>query len=117
MDDEFNTPRAVAVLHELAHEINRLEDKSSEPARDLAATLHHLGGVLGLLQDSPQAYLQGSVSAGGGLANDAIQDLIEQRNQARKVKKFTEADWIRQLLVQHGIVLEDTPAGTNWRRN
>ena len=117
MDDDFNTPRAVAVLHELAHEINRLEDKSSEQARVLAATLQHLGGVLGLLQDSPQAYLQGSVSAGGGLANDVIQNLIEQRNQARKAKKFTEADRIRQLLVQHGIVLEDTPAGTNWRRN
>jgi cysteinyl-tRNA synthetase len=117
MDDDFNTARAVAVLHELAHEINRIEDKSSQEAKGLAATLKHLGGILGFLQDPPQAYLQGSVPTEDGMNNDDIQKLIEQRNQARKGKEFAEADRIRDLLTENGISLEDTPEGTIWRRN
>jgi cysteinyl-tRNA synthetase len=117
MDDDFNTPKAVAVLHELAHEINRFDDKKTERIRCLAATLRHLGGVLGLLQDSPQAYLQGSVKSEGGITDKEIQTLIEQRNQARKTRDFAEADRIRDQLTENGVILEDTPEGTIWRRN
>ena len=117
MDDDFNTPKAVALLHELAREINRLDDKTTESVQCLAATLRHLGGILGLLQDSPQAYLQGSVQTEGGISNEDIQTLIEQRNEARKTRNFAEADRIRDQLTENGVTLEDTPDGTIWRRN
>ena len=116
MDDDFNTPRAIAVLHDIAHEINRL-DKSSPRARTLAATLKFHGGVFGLLQESPVAYLQsrpGTVD--GALANDEIEDLIRQRNEARTEGNYKEADRIRDLLTDKGISLEDTPQGTIWQR-
>jgi cysteinyl-tRNA synthetase len=117
MDDDFNTPKAVALMHELAREINRLDDKTTERVQCLAATLRHLGGILGLLQDSPQAYLQGSVQTEGGITNDEIQVLIEQRNEARTTRNFAEADRIRDQLSKNSITLEDTPDGTIWRRN
>lgn len=116
MDDDFNTPRAIAVLHELAHEINRL-DKNSAHARSLAATLRHLGEVLGLLQDDPVHYLQSQPGKSGNEPDSAeIEALIEQRNQARKSKDYQEADRIRALLDGMNIQLEDTPDGTIWRR-
>ena len=117
MDDDFNTPRAMAVLHESAHEINRL-DKSSTHTQYLAATVRHLGGILGILQDSPQAYLQsGAGHEEKGMTNEEIQTFIDQRNHARKKKDFKEADRIRGLLAEKGVALEDTPHGTLWRRN
>lgn len=116
MDDDFNTPKAIAVLHELAGEINKL-DKTSERARSLAATLVHIGGILGLLQDSPVHYLQ---SQAGNVDNNSgaeeIESLINARNAARKNRDFEEADRIRALLDEKGIQLEDTPTGTIWRR-
>lgn len=116
MDDDFNTPKAIAVLHELAGEINKL-DKTSERARSLAATLVHFGGILGLLQDSPVHYLQSQAGKSGNQLNsDEIESLIEQRKQARQNKDFKEADRIRALLDEKGIQLEDTSAGTIWRR-
>jgi len=117
MDDDFNTPKAIALMHELVREINRLDDKTTERVQYLAATLRHLGEILGLLQDSPQAYLQGSVQTEGGISNEEIQTLIEQRNEARKTRNFAEADRIRNQLSENGITLEDTPEGTIWRRN
>lgn len=117
MEDDFNTPRAIAVLHEAAHEINRL-DKSSARAKCLAVTVKHLGGMLGILQSSPQAYLQSSARQDGkGITSDEIQVFIDQRNQARKKKNFKEADRIRDLLAEKGVMLEDTAGGTLWRRN
>ena len=117
MDDDFNTPRAMAVLHESAHEINRL-DKSSTHTQCLAATVRHLGGILGILQGSPQAYLQsGAGHEEKGMTNEEIQTFIDQRNHARKKKDFKEADRIRGLLAEKGVALEDTPHGTLWRRN
>ena len=116
MDDDFNTARAIAVFHELAREINRESDKSSARAGQLARTLRHLGGILGMLQSDPTTYLQGDTGT-EGLANDEIDDLIAQRTQARQNKDFAESDRIRDLLLEQGIALEDGPEGTTWRRN
>ncbi len=116
MDDDFNTPRAIAVLHDIAGEINR-HDKKSDKAKSLAATLKALGGVLGLLQDSPVAYLQRGTGGTDGLDSDAIEKLVAERNQARKDRNFQQADRIRDLLKEQGIELEDTPDGTLWRRD
>ncbi len=115
MDDDFNTARAVAILHELAHEINRANGKSNAEIIRLTTTLKYLGGILGLLQSEPAAYLQSRVGE-TGLANDEIESLITQRTEARKNKDFAESDRIRDLLTAQGIVLEDNPEGTSWRR-
>lgn len=118
MDDDFNTPEAIAVLHDLAHALNRLPDKRSEEAQILLATMRHLGGILGLLQDSPENYLKSAVEpAKEGLSAADIDALVEERNQARKDKNFARADEIRGQLAERGILLEDNPQGTTWRRS
>jgi cysteinyl-tRNA synthetase len=109
MDDDFNTPEAVAVLFDLANEVNR--GKTS----DATAQLKALAGVLGLLQRDTQAFLQGE-AAEGGLDDAAINAQIEARIAAKKSKNFAEADCIRKELLEAGIVLEDTAQGTTWRR-
>ncbi|WP_332814643.1 cysteine--tRNA ligase [Ramlibacter sp.] len=104
MDNDFGTPEAVAVLFELAAEVNR-----GKSAR-LAALLRSLGGTLGLLQGDPQAFLR----SGATLDEATIRQRIEQRAAAKKAKDFAEADRIRAELLQQGIVLKDSPAGTTW---
>ena len=108
MDDDFNTPEAVAVLFDLANEVNR--DQTVETAIQLKT----LAGVLGLLQRDPQEFLQGAVSE-GGLDDAAINAQIEARIAAKQAKNFAEADRIRKELLVAGIVLEDSAAGTTWR--
>ncbi len=132
MDDDFNTSEAVAVLFDLVNEVNR--SKSTE----MAGLLKKLGGVLGLLTLDAGPYLQGLrqvtialtsqvvISQQGNLSAKVItpisgseisvEELIEQRISAKKVKDFAEADRIRKELADAGIILEDSPQGTTWRR-
>jgi cysteinyl-tRNA synthetase len=126
MNDDFNTPEAVAILFELANEANR--SGSLEAAR----TLKSLAAILGLLQRDPVTFLQGAppasnpaaaqhadavtAAAGGGPSPDEIQRQIDLRKAARKAKNFAESDRIRNELLDAGIVLEDGAQGTLWRR-
>ena len=109
MDDDFATVEAVAVLFELANEINRTN------SAELAGCLKALAGIIGLLQRDPQEFLQGG-QAEGGLSNEEIDALIEQRKQARAAKNWAESDRIRDLLTAENILLEDGANGTVWRR-
>ncbi len=106
MDNDFATPEAVAVLFDLAAEVNR--SKSAQ----LAGLLKALGGVIGLLQGEPKAFLQ----SGSGLDEAAIATQIALRNAAKAAKNFAESDRIRKELAEQGIVLKDSPTGTTWER-
>ena len=106
MDEDFGTSEAVAVLFDLASEVNR------HASAELSALLKALGGVLGLLQQSPQAFLQTGVS----LSEADIQAQIQARAQAKKDRDFASADRIRQALAAQGVVLKDSPTGTTWER-
>ncbi|MDB5732648.1 MAG: cysteinyl-tRNA synthetase [Variovorax sp.] len=104
MDEDFATPEAVAVLFELAGEVNRTRSAA------LAGLLRALGGCLGLLQGDPAAFLQ----AGATLEEVSIQASIEARAAAKARRDFVEADRIRAELLRQGIVLKDAPSGTTW---
>jgi len=104
MDNDFATPEAVAVLFDLAAEVNRTRSP------EVAGLLKALGGCLGLLQGDPQAFLR----AGAGLDEATILQRIEERAAAKKAKNFAEADRIRADLLAQGIVLKDSPTGTTW---
>ena len=104
MDEDFGTPEAVAVLFDLAGEVNRTRSP------ELAGLLKALGGTLGVLQGDPEAFLQ----AGSALDDAAIQLLITERAAAKAAKNFAEADRIRKHLLEQGIVLKDSPTGTTW---
>jgi cysteinyl-tRNA synthetase len=104
MDNDFATPEAIAVLFELAAEVNR--SKSA----DVAGLLKALGGTLGILQGDPKAFLR----AGAAVDAAEIERLIGARAAAKKAKDFSEADRIRSDLLARGIVLKDSPTGTTW---
>ncbi len=109
MNDDFDTVRAVAVLFELANEVNKTQNA------ELAACLKHLAGIIGLLQRNPTEFLQGG-SVSDGLSNEEIEALIEARKQARADKNWTESDRIRDVLAAENIILEDKSGITTWRR-
>jgi cysteinyl-tRNA synthetase len=114
MDDDFNTPGALAVLFELARDINKLREDGSAAVAPLGAALRRMGGILGLLQNDPQAFLRGG--ADGGLTDAQIEALITRRSEARKNKNWAESDRLRDELKAQGVILEDTAGQTSWRR-
>jgi len=117
MNDDLNTSDALAVLFDLASDINKESDRQSGRATELAATLRALGDRMGLLQQDPDAALQGKLSsAEDSLDAAAIDALIEERNTARSEKNFARSDEIRDQLAEAGIVLEDGGGKTTWRR-
>jgi cysteinyl-tRNA synthetase len=110
MDEDFGTPEAVAVLFEIASEANRMHDPR------LSGMLKSLGGVLGILQDNPEAFLKRRPGDTAGLQDAEIEALIAARSAAKKARNFAEADRIRGELKAAGVILEDGPQGTTWRR-
>lgn len=112
MDDDLNTPVALSVLFDLAHEINRLREAEPHEAASRVALLKHLGSAIGLLQDDPENFFQ----AGSADEVATILSLIEQRQIAREKKDWAEADRVRQELADMGVTIEDGPGGTTWKR-
>lgn len=111
MNDDFNTPDAIAVLFDLANEVNKTGSSTD------MALMRALGGVLGLLQQDTQQYFQDAVTAGGSaFTQERIEQMIQQRLIARTNRDYNESDRIRKELLDAGIVLEDGTQGTTWRR-
>jgi cysteinyl-tRNA synthetase len=110
MNDDFNTPAALAVLFELAGELNRTHGAAT------AGLLKSLGRVLGVLQQPPREWLQGGLQGGQGIDEATIRRRIDERAAAKKARDFAAADRIRDELAAQGIVLQDSAAGTTWVR-
>lgn len=113
MEDDFNTPEALAVLFELAKELNVTKQKQAHNTIELASTLKSLGSLLGLLQQNPNDFLQ------SGQSDDEvtiIEALIKQRKEARETKNWPMADDARDKLNALGVILEDSANGTTWRK-
>ena len=110
LDDDFNTPAAIAVLFELANEINK--NKNNQKIELLV----NLANSLGILTMNPEDFLQGVMISTIGDDGLIIDDLIKERNLAKKNKDYDEADRIRKLLLENDILLEDTAEGTIWRK-
>ncbi|MDF2529729.1 MAG: cysteinyl-tRNA synthetase [Gammaproteobacteria bacterium] len=111
MNDDFNTPEALAVLFDLAREINKLKEVKLERAAQLGALLKNLAAVLGILQQDPEAFLKGDAAD-----VQIIEALIAKRNAARSNKDWAAADQARAELTKMNIIIEDNPSGTSWRR-
>ncbi|MFU2131115.1 cysteine--tRNA ligase [Gallibacterium anatis] len=113
MDDDFNTPGALSVLFDMARELNKLKAEQDPQTDAFAARLRELAGVLGLLYQDPETFLQ------AGIDDDetkTIEALIAQRNQARVNKDWATADAARDKLTAMGVVIEDGANGTTWRK-
>ncbi len=120
MDDDFNTPKALAVLQRLAREINEAKAGGSGTcllrAAELAAVFRELAAILGVCQLDPEAWFRLPAPGQESLDDAAIEAAIAARLAARKARNFKEADRLRDELAAAGVVLEDGAAGTTWRR-
>ena len=110
MDEDFGTPEAVAVLFDLASEINKTH------SAQLSGLLQALGACLGLLQLDPAAFLKGRPATAGQITDAAVDTLVAQRAAAKLARDFAQADCLRKELLAAGIELKDSPAGTSWVR-
>lgn len=117
MDDDFNTPVALAVLFDMVREINRLRNENLQEAKSLAMVLKQLGNILGILQQTPDEFLKEGIDIKEPQEfMQKIADLITARNQARAQKNWKLADELRDQLLKLGIIIEDGATGTTWRR-
>jgi cysteinyl-tRNA synthetase len=125
MDEDFNTPRALAVLQRLAREINERKGAGDDMAvaSELAGVFRELAGVLGIAQLDPEQWFRlraptaDARDSGAGLSDQEIEQRIADRLAARKGRDFAAADRLRDELAQQGVMLEDKPDGrTVWRR-
>ncbi len=116
MDDDFNTPEALAVLFELARGINRAREQADATEGRLANTLRLLAARLGILQSDPETYLRSGQGEMAGPADAEIDALVVRRDKARTDRDWAEADRLRDQLAGLGVVLEDAAGGTLWRR-
>ncbi|ARN65628.1 Cysteinyl-tRNA synthetase [Vibrio vulnificus] len=114
MNDDFNTPEAYSVLFDMAREINRLKTEDLANASALGALMRELADVIGILHQDPEAFLKGDAGNDDEVAE--IEALIKLRNDSRAAKDWANADMARDKLNEMGIVLEDGPDGTTWRR-
>jgi cysteinyl-tRNA synthetase len=112
LEDDLNTPKAMAEFFGLARELNKATDPGEQ--QQLAATMYATGDMLGLLQQDPDEWFAGA--ADGELGAEAITEMIEKRNAARAAKDFATADALRDELAAAGVQIEDGPQGTTWRR-
>jgi cysteinyl-tRNA synthetase len=116
MDDDFNTPDALAVAQNVARELNLAKAAGDLPrTADMAATLRAMGAMLGVLQQDPDKYLKRSAGV-GGLSDSQVEVLVAARNTARAAKNYAESDRIRAQLNEAGILLDDKAGATQWRR-
>lgn len=116
MADDFNTADALAVLFDLARDLNRAKAENSDQINELAGILKYLANLIGLLEMDATEFLK-SPTSDKGLSDEIIDDKINQRLQAKADKNWLLADQIRDELVAAGIVLEDSAEGTRWRRS
>lgn len=118
MSDDFNTSEALAVLFEIIKELNRaIKEQQAEQAQLYYSTLRYLVDILGLVQHDVDEFLKSDIGQVElNLTEAQIEDFIQQRQDAKKAKNFSQADQIRQDLLDLGVVLEDTRQGTIWRR-
>jgi len=116
MDDDFNTPEALSSLFDLAKDINRFRQTDLNKSEKTAASLKFLARQLGLLQQTPDEFLKAGQVDQGGLSDQEIENLIQQRNDARTNKDWAESDRVRDELKAQGIILEDAAGKTGWRR-
>jgi cysteinyl-tRNA synthetase len=114
MNDDFNTPEAYSVLFDMAREINRLKSEDIQVASKLGALMRELADVIGILHQDPEVFLKGDPGSDDEVAE--IEALIKLRNDSRANKDWANADLARNKLTEMGIVLEDGPEGTTWRK-
>ncbi|MDB1124325.1 cysteine--tRNA ligase [Vibrio algarum] len=114
MNDDFNTPEAYSVLFDMAREVNRVKAEDIQLASKLGALMRELADVIGILHQDPEAFLKGTSGDDDEVAE--IEALIKLRNDSRASKDWANADLARDKLAELGIVLEDGPEGTTWRK-